>query len=128
MCATPSPRFPGPLRISACGAEPARPNTIRGSWNLIQTFSPSLRDPPAPASRRLRFHVPAAFATSSSAATATTCRELEDRGPGSSLRWWNNTNLAAKPQRPAGVESRHTVELKDVEIMSNEIKQRKQIF
>lgn len=42
---TPLLRLPGPNRISACGAGPAR-HTMRGNGNLIQTFSQSLRDLP----------------------------------------------------------------------------------
>lgn len=43
---TPSLDFLGRLKDRCVWSRASSPDTMRGSWNLIQTFSQSLRDPP----------------------------------------------------------------------------------
>lgn len=74
-------RLPGPSRISACGAKPAR-HTMRGNGNLIQTFSQSLSDLPPLLPVSLP-DTPSLAITTSSTSTTTRCqkplRDVEQR-------------------------------------------------
>lgn len=74
-------RLPGPSRISACGAKPAR-HTMRGNGNLIQTFSQSLSDLPPLLPVSLP-HTPSLAITTSSTSTTARCqkplRDVEQR-------------------------------------------------
>lgn len=84
---------PGALKDPCVWSRANWPNTIRGSWNLIQTFSQSLRDPPPLVS--LGFHHPAVFCTFSAHNRKDSSGTRGSR-PVSVQWYWNNTkNMAA---------------------------------